>query len=414
MLQTLARWNRWGTARLDPGVARDAAAEMRPFLDTPEVVALAGPRRAGKTTLLYQLMDAVEAAGAPPEACLHVNFEEPGLGPELGLALLDRIYETYRTEVRPNGRAYLFLDEIQHVPSWERLVRARKETEDVKLFVTGSSSALMTREFGSLLTGRHVTFRVWPLGFGEFLRFKSIAAPRRPKLAGSPAPMLNALGEFMRWGGFPEVVLAEDEARKEALLKQDFGRSALQGRGPAACAARRVDSAQPGRAFPATPSACLVSYQRLARSFGVSLDLTRAYCGHLQEAFLVDFLPYFSLKAAERRRRPQKVHAVDVGLRRVVSLSASEDRGGRPRPWSTAPSFGARTTASSTGKAGARWTSWCAARIKPRTWFRSSSRPANRRCWPANCGGWPTRPRTSPRRREPWSWLPASCRGFDR
>ena len=72
-------------------------------------------------------IDVLERRGVPRKAMLHVNLEEPGFSPELGLDLLDRLYDSYREEVFPEGRAYLFLDEVQQVPGWERWVRARNE-----------------------------------------------------------------------------------------------------------------------------------------------------------------------------------------------------------------------------------------------------------------------------------------------
>lgn len=89
-------------------------------------------------------MDELEAAGVAREALLHVNLEEQALMSVMGPELLERLYETYRVEVFPEGRAYLFLDEVQQAPGWERWVRSRNETEDVKIFVTGSSAKLMS------------------------------------------------------------------------------------------------------------------------------------------------------------------------------------------------------------------------------------------------------------------------------
>ena len=322
----LARWNRWGTADLDPRVPRDVIDEIAPFIDTPEVVALVGPRRAGKTTAMHQLIDRLAETGVPDEAVLHVNLEEPAFSHDLGTDLLERLYDAYREEVFPEGRAYLFLDEVQHVHGWERWVRTRRETDDIKVFVTGSSSALMSRELGTLLTGRHVTFRVGPLSFSELLRFKSIALPRNPRVVSAPAGIRSALAEYLRWGGFPEVVLAEDEERKELLLKQYFDDVLFKD----IALRHRVRDVSTLRAIAVhllSQTANLVSFQRLSKPFGVSLDLARSYCSHLAEAFLVSFAPFFSLKATERQRHPNKVHAVDTGLRNTVCLSASPDRG---------------------------------------------------------------------------------------
>jgi predicted AAA+ superfamily ATPase len=324
LLDTLARWNRWGAAPLDAGWPRRVLRRLLPFLEGPEVLALVGPRRAGKTTVMFQILDALEQAGVDREACLHVNLEEPALASELGVDILERLYRRFRVELRPTGRVYLFLDEIQRVEGWERWVRARNESEDVKIFVTGSSATLMSREMATLLTGRHLSFRVFPLDFAEMLVFRGIEAPKG-RLSASPE-VHNALQSYLRWGGFPEVVLAKDDAIKEALLKQYFDDVLFKD----IALRHQVRDLWTLRVLAVhlmNVTASLVSLQRLSNLFGISLELVRSYCSHLEEAFLVSFLPFYSLKTAERLRRPRKVHAVDLGLRNAVSLTASADRG---------------------------------------------------------------------------------------
>ncbi len=324
LLRILGRWNRWGEARLDSGQPREIVEKLGPFLDTPEIVALVGPRRAGKTTVLFQVMDLLEASGVPRKALLHVNLEEPALGPELGTDLLERLYTVFRTEVFPEGQAWLFLDEVQRLAGWERWVRARNETDNVRIFVTGSSSALMAPELATVLTGRHVTFRVMPLSFRELLRFRGIALPRG--VAGDPPRMRNAVSAYLRWGGFPEVVLTENEERKKVLLQQYFDDIlfkdvALRHR------VRDLPTLRNLAIYLLDQTAGLISFQRLARIFEISLEAARAYCGYLEEVFLVRFVPFYTLKTAERLRRPRKVHAVDPGLRNAVSLTGSPDLG---------------------------------------------------------------------------------------
>lgn len=326
LLDILSSRSPWGRAVLRPGFERTLTARLLPHLDTPEIVALIGPRRAGKTTVLFQVMAALAERGAPAEAILHVNFEEPAFAPELSTDLLDQLYRAYRTEVHPVGRAFVFLDEIQLIPGWERWVRSRGETEDIKIFVTGSSAALMSRELATLLTGRHATFQVFPLDFAEFLRFRNIAVPPRPRLAGAAPEIENALLSYLRWGGFPEVVLAVDEERKSTLLKQYFDDVLFKD----VAMRHQVRDVQMLRSLAVhllTQTASLISLKRLAGIFEVSLDLVRTYCGYIEEAFLVSFAELYSLKTAERLRHPKKVHALDNGLRNAVSMSGAPDRG---------------------------------------------------------------------------------------
>ena len=276
MLTTISRWNRWGGASLDPGIPRDLVPTLDPFLDSKDVVGLVGPRRAGKSTVLFQLMDRLEVRGVLRPAMLHLNLEEPALAPELGADMLERAYRTWRQHVWPRGRAWLFFDEVQAVPGWERWVRARAGTEDIKFFVTGSSSALLSRELGTLLTGRHLTFRVHPLSFCEFLRFRGIEPPTQPELVEAPAPLLHALHEYLQWGGFPEVVLATDVRRKELLLKQYFDDVLYRD----VALRHRVRDVPALRALAVhllTHTASLVSFQRLAKVLQISPQAARAY-----------------------------------------------------------------------------------------------------------------------------------------
>lgn len=326
MLDILAKWNRWGGAELKGGIRRDVVDELSPLLNSKDIIVLIGPRRAGKTTVLFQMMDILEESGVKPEALLHVNFEEPAFAPKLSIDLLEEIYNNYRVQVFPEGKAYLFLDEIQNIDQWERWVRARNDTENIKIFITGSSSRLMSRELGTLLTGRHLSFKVLPLSFKEFLRFEKIDIPNQ-KLPITAKPKIHhALNKYLKWGGFPEVVLAEDDYRKELLLRQYFDDIlfkdvAMRHR------VRDIVTLRNLAVHLLTQTGSLISSQRIAKLFGVSLDLAKAYCNYLQEAFLINFVPFYSQKVAERNRNPQKIYVLDLGLRQVASFAHSPDTG---------------------------------------------------------------------------------------
>lgn len=326
MLDILFQWNRWGSAKLNSGYCRDITTTILPFVHTPEIVALTGMRRSGKTTVLYQLMDYLENQQIPKSAMLHMNFEEPGLGPLLGLDLLDTIYRTYREEIYPKGKAYLFFDEIQNIPDWERWARARNESEDIKIFLTGSSANLMSRELGTVLTGRHVNFHVSPLSFPEYLRFEGIPLPEK-MLAIDPVPEIqNALNQYLQWGGLPEIVLSKNMTRRAMLLKQYFDDILFKDIAMRH-QIRDISILRNVAVHLLTQTASLVSVSRIAKLFGISQEMATAYCSYIQESFLVDFVPFYSVKVAERNRNPQKVHAGDLGLRQVVSLAHSQDTG---------------------------------------------------------------------------------------
>src|SRR3990167_6397496 len=326
MLTTLSRWNRWGGATLSAGIQRDITKKIDSLMNTSDIIVLIGMRRSGKTTVLFQLMDILENQGISKEAILHVNFEEPSLASALNLDLLDTIYNEYRANICPKGKVYVFFDEIQNGPQWERWVRARNETEQIKIILTGSSANLMSRELGTVLTGRHISFIVSPLSFSEYLHFKQIKQPTVLLPIGASHEINHALEHYLYWGGLPEVVLSESDDRRRYLLKQYFD-DLLFKDVSMRHEIRDIALLRNLAVYLLTQTASLISYHRIAKQFGISLDKASSYCSFLQEAFLVDFLPFFSLKTAERKRHPFKVHAVDLGLRTVTALTGSEDKG---------------------------------------------------------------------------------------
>lgn len=326
MLDILSRWNRWGSNPLESGILRQITAKIIPYIHTKEIIVLVGPRRSGKSTILYQVMDALEKNGIPPKAMLHLNFEEPKLIPLLNLKGLDDLYEAYREHIFPEGKAFLFLDEIQNVPDWERWLRARSQTEDIKIFVTGSSAKLMSSEIATLLTGRHLSFEVSSLNFVEYLQFRQISLPRHRLPVVAPAKIRQALNDYQQWGGFPAVVLASTVEHKQNILTEYFDDILYKDiimrhgiRDPILLRNLAVHLL--------TQTGSLVSFSRLASIFQISDEAAASYCRYLQESFMMKLLPFFSLKTSMRQRHPQKVHAMDLGLRNAISFAHSADDG---------------------------------------------------------------------------------------
>lgn len=326
MQDILKIWNRWGENPLESGIKRQITSNIKRYLHKEEIVVLTGPRRAGKSTIFYQLMDLLEKENVKKEAMLHINFEEPKLLPYLKNNILDELYDWYREHVYPEGKVYIFLDEIQNVPEWERWVRARNRTENIKIFITGSSAKLMSKEIATLLTGRHLSFQVMPLNFSEFLSFKKLKLPKY-KRAISPSPLIKReINLYKKWGGFPAVVLADFDQYKSNLLTEYFD-DILYKDVAMRHEIRDLMLLKNIAVHLLTNSGKPISYHRLSNIFQISNDLAKNYCNYLQECYLVDFLSYYSQKSAIRQRHPKKVYAVDLGLRNICSFTHSEDEG---------------------------------------------------------------------------------------
>ncbi len=144
-------------------------------LDVRKVITLVGIRRSGKTYVLYETMRRLEAQGVDRRRIIYLNFEDDRLLPirtrELDLILRahDELYPDFARE-----KKYLFFDEVRGAPGWEAFIRRVDDTEDVRIFLTGSSSHLLSREIATGLRGRSISYEVFPLSFAEFLQPASL------------------------------------------------------------------------------------------------------------------------------------------------------------------------------------------------------------------------------------------------
>ena len=116
----------------------------------------------------------------------------------------------------PTETPYIFLDEIQEVDQWEKWVRMMHELKKAKIIVSGSNAHLLSRELGTLLTGRHIDLTVFPLSFGEYLMFNKMEAKNSFGLVNKTAEIDGLLHKYIETGSFPEVVLSTKKT--EVLL----------------------------------------------------------------------------------------------------------------------------------------------------------------------------------------------------
>jgi predicted AAA+ superfamily ATPase len=325
--EILLSYNRfWSTGAIEAGIERDILGQCLCQLESKEVIVLKGVRRCGKSTLMAQVIGKLLALGVKPAQILRVNLEEPLFATEYSVELLEQIYRTYRERVNPEGKCWLFMDEIQNVPGWESWVRGRSETEEVKIFVTGSSSQMLSREIGTKLTGRHVSFEVYPLSFAEFLRFNDLSIGTELDYLAKKASVRNFFLDYLKHGGFPEVVLKESAEDKELLLKNYF-EDILYRDIVTRHEIRDVANLRNLAVYLLTNVARLTSVNKLKKNFTISQDKTENYVSAIMESYLLFQLQKFSFSLKSSLRAGFKPYAVDTGLRNRVAFSFSEDAG---------------------------------------------------------------------------------------
>lgn len=296
---------------------------------TGKVVGLAGPRRCGKTFLFFDTIRRLVEQGVDRRRIVYLNFEDDRLHP-LAAQELDLVLRCLR-ELFPEvagQRAFLFLDEVQNVSGWERWVRRIQDSEDVEVYVTGSSSRLLTRDLATALRGRSVTLEVFPLGFREFLAFRGIEVIAYS--AENEALVRAALEAYLAWGGFPEIVLADDALRP--LILSEYG-SLMFYRDVVERYGVRNESLMREllrHAFRNTAS--LINVSKLHRDFrslgfSVSKNTLFEYLSYLEDAFLIFLLPKQENSLRKQAHNPKKLHVIDPGLIAAFKANPGRDVG---------------------------------------------------------------------------------------
>lgn len=327
LLEILNSYNRfWATGSIDAGIPREVLASCARELNQKEILLLKGVRRSGKSTLMAQMIRILLEKGQNPNQLLRVNLEEPLFAAEYSIELLEQIYRVYREKVCPAGKCYLFLDEIQNIPEWERWVRGRSETENLKIIITGSSSRLLSREVGAKLTGRHVSFDIFPLSFPELLRFHGLTVGSKADYFQQKPVLRNLFAEYRKYGGFPEVVLRKEPEEKELLLKQYF-EDILHRDVVSRNEIRDTLTLQNLAVFLMTNIGRLTSATNLKRNLAVSQDKVENYTSALLESFLIYRLPKLEPSLKKSLRARFKPYSIDTGLRNRVAFTFSEDSG---------------------------------------------------------------------------------------
>lgn len=286
----------------------------------PEVVKIVtGVRRCGKSTLLALLRKELLESGFPSERLITINLE---LASNFALTDSDEFMQHVIALLPEDGKAFLFVDEIQELDSWARVINGlRAEYPLLDIYVTGSNSRMLSGEDASYLSGRYLAIKAYPLSFKEFFDFGG----------GKQATSIEeAFAEYERYGSFPAVVLAENPAIKEAILAglydSVFTRDVvLRGRIRNQAAFSRVSSFILDNVGSETSARSLANVLK-GSGHGIGSDTVDTYLDLMCRAFLTYRCERYDIRGKERLRTNGKYYVVDTGLRNQV-LGA--DRGNR-------------------------------------------------------------------------------------
>jgi len=283
-----------------PAVKRTVAATFP--AKSREAIILKGVRRSGKSTLLLQQMERTRNG-------VFCNFEDTRLF-DFAPDDFARFIECIQS-VAP-APSPVFLDEVQEVEQWERLVRALLD-QGHAVWVSGSNASLLTREVGAKLTGRHRSFEIFPFDYHEFLKFRSLKAG------------VASLDRFLKEGGFPGFLADGDSLLLQELLRDIVQRDIALRHG-----IRETRHVMNLALFLLAHAGQPFSMQKLSKILQIpSVSQTSNYLEYLEDAYLLQSLPKHSYSFKKRVVTPRKYYAVDNGLATANNPQSTPDLGRR-------------------------------------------------------------------------------------
>jgi len=293
-------------------ILREKMSLAQRFLDSDLIKIITGPRRAGKSVFSVLLLRDKNFA--------YLNFDDENL---LKIKNYNEIVETI-FEVYPEARFVLF-DEIQNLENWEIFVN-KLQRRGFNLILTGSNARLLSKELATALTGRYIPIEIFPFSFEEFLRAKEIEIKREetnlPEIKGR---ILNYLDEWLKKGGFPEVIVKDLEPKTylETLFDAILFRDVVK-RYKVRFSTKIYDLAT----YLISNFCSEYSFTKLRNILGFrSTNTVEKYIKYLEESFLIFSLNRFSFKVKEQIRAPRKVYIIDNGFILAKSVQFSRNTG---------------------------------------------------------------------------------------
>jgi len=291
-------------------------------LSSNKIVAFIGVRRSGKTHLMYHTIKRLRKT-MPAKNIVYLNFEDDRIFP-LNLPDLSLFSEAYY-ELFPSKKSekvIFFFDEIQVVDNWEKFVRRLYDTENCQIFISGSSSKLLSSEIATSLRGRTLTFEVFPLSFKEYLQFNNVKI--NIYSSKSKSQIINYFEKYLQYGGFPELIFGNIRFARQTLqeyidliiYKDLIERYKITNHYLMRYLVK----------YCFTNISTLLSFNKLfndLKSQGIKLSKNTLYnyMQYLEDAYAVFSMPIYSRSIAEQSKNPKKIYSVDIGFKTAISLN---------------------------------------------------------------------------------------------
>lgn len=291
--------------------------KILPYVDTPFVKILTGVRRCGKSTILKMLIEELKKRGIVEKQILHYNFDSLQYD---DIKTAKNLYEEIKMHLTSTEKTYLFLDEVQEVKSWEKAINSFMTDFNVDIYVTGSNSRMMSSEISTYLTGRYISFHIFPLSFTEYFSFR-----RAYQAVGE---IHTEFVRYIKLGGFPAVHLQEYSQDEVYTVVRDIYHSTIFTDIVKRNQIRRVDQLERivkftfdnvGRTF----SAASISKYLKSENRTIDNETVYNYLCKLESAYILHRCSRFDVEGKEILKTQEKFYIADPAFRySVLGFSA--------------------------------------------------------------------------------------------
>lgn len=282
------------------------------YTDTAFVKVLTGVRRCGKSTILKMIMEKLQNEhGISADRIVFIRFDSM----EYEDMTAKEMYETAKARLSKNGKTYFFFDEVQEIKGWEKVVNSLASDYDVDLYVTGSNSRMMSSEIATYLTGRYISFKIFPLSFEEYLTFK--------KEYTEVKDIYSELAEYVRFGGFPATHLRAYSQDEIYTIVRDIYNSTIFSDIVRRNEIRKVDQLERvvkytfsnvGNTFSAKSISDYLKSERRT----IDIETVYNYLEKLEKAYLLHRCSRYDLQGKEILKTQEKFYLADTSLRYSV------------------------------------------------------------------------------------------------
>lgn len=286
--------------------------KIMPFVDTPFVKILTGVRRCGKSTILKMIIKKLkEEKQVDDEQILNYRFDSM----EYEDMTTKELYLELKSKILQSKKTYLFLDEIQEIEGWEKVVNTLASDFDVDIYITGSNSRMMSSEISTYLTGRYITFHIYTLSFEEYLTFKKSYTTLKD--------LKQEFSQYVQLGGFPATHLQDYSQDEVYTIVKDIYNSTIFSDIVRRNQVKKIDQLERvvkytfnniGNTF----SAKSISNYFKSEQRKIDNETVYSYLEKLQKAYILHKCSRYDLQGKDILKTQEKFYLADVSLRYSV------------------------------------------------------------------------------------------------